>query len=228
MRFSIPNGFEAPPIVNGHTMIVTTPLDHVYALDATNGSKLWEYDYHVDPKALRTVCCDVVNRGVALLGNNAYMATLDNHVIALDAATGKVVWNKEIYPKPGVGFFMTTAPLIVKDSVIVGDGGGEYGGRGFIEAMDPATGAQKWRRYTVPSPSEKNGNTWPGDMYKHGGGNAWVTGSYDARNRHVAMGRRESRSVAFEPASRQESLHGLNHRTFARDGRREVVLPRNA
>ena len=160
-------------------MIVTTPLDHVYALDATNGSKLWEYDYRVDPKALRTVCCDVVNRGVALYGNNAYMATLDNHVIALDAATGKVKWNKLIYPNPGVGFFMTTAPLIVKGNVVVGDGGGEYGGRGFIVALDSATGAQKWRRYTVPTPSEPNGNTWPGDTYKHGGGNAWVTGSYD-------------------------------------------------
>jgi alcohol dehydrogenase (cytochrome c) len=175
----IPNGFEAPPIVNGRTMIVTTPLDHVYALDATNGAKLWELDYHVDPKQLRTVCCDVVNRGVAIYGKNAYMATLDNHVLAIDASTGKIVWNKEIYPNPGVGFFMTTAPLVVKGNIIVGDGGGEYGGRGFILALDAATGAEKWRRYTIPSPSEKNGNTWPGQMYKHGGGNAWVTGTYD-------------------------------------------------
>jgi alcohol dehydrogenase (cytochrome c) len=185
---AIPNGFEAPPIVNGHMMIVTTPLNHVYALDATNGSKIWEYDYHVDPKALRTICCDVVNRGVAVYGNDAYMATLDNHVVALNAQTGKVVWNKTIYPSPGVGFFMTTAPLVVKGQIIVGDGGGEYGGRGFLVSLDAETGAQKWISYTVPSPSEKNGNTWPGQTYKHGGGNAWVTGSYDAETDTLLWG----------------------------------------
>ncbi len=176
---SIPNGFEAPPIVNGRTMIVTTPLDHVYALDATNGSKLWEYDYKVDPKQLRTVCCDVVNRGVALYGDNVYMATLDNHVIALDGKTGAVKWNHEIYPKPGVGFFMTTAPLVIKGMVIAGDGGGEYGGRGFVFALDSKTGAEKWRTYTVPSPAQPGGKTWPAGLYKHGGGNAWMPGSYD-------------------------------------------------
>ncbi|GAC1311886.1 MAG: methanol/ethanol family PQQ-dependent dehydrogenase [Vulcanimicrobiaceae bacterium] len=185
----IPNGFEAPPIVNGKTMIVTTPLDHIYALDATNGNKLWEYDYKVNPKQLRTVCCDVVNRGVAVYGENAYMETLDNHVLAINATTGKVVWNKTIYPEAGVGFFMSGAPLVVKGKVIVGDGGGEYGARGFLLALDAATGAEKWRKYTIPSPTEKGGDTWPkGDMYKHGGGNPWVTGSYDTETDTLLWG----------------------------------------
>jgi alcohol dehydrogenase (cytochrome c) len=187
-QVAIPNGFEAPPIVNGHTMIVTTPLDNVYALDATNGSLLWKFDYHLNPKQLRTVCCDVVNRGVALYGNNAYLETLDNHVIALDARTGKVVWNHTVYPLPGVGYFMTGAPLLVKGKLIIGDGGGEYGARGFLAALDPKTGAELWRRYTIPSPSEPNGNTWPGQTYKHGGGNVWVTGTYDAETDTLLWG----------------------------------------
>ncbi|MGH9207807.1 MAG: PQQ-binding-like beta-propeller repeat protein, partial [Acidimicrobiales bacterium] len=184
----IPNGFEAPPIVNGRTMIVTTPLDHVYAVDAVTGKELWHYDYPYAKIALRTVCCDVVNRGVALWGNNAYMATLDNHVVALNARTGAVVWDKTLYPDPGVGYFMTVAPLAVNGSIIVGDGGGEYGARGFIEALDAGTGAMKWRTYTVPSPTEPGGNTWPGETYKHGGGNAWVTGSYDPETNTLFWG----------------------------------------
>jgi len=184
----IPNGFEAPPIVNGHELIYSAPLNHVYALDATSGKFLWKYDYPLPKKALRTVCCDVVNRGVALYGANAYFETLDNHVVALDAATGKVVWNKAIYPEAGVGYFMTGAPMIVKGNLIVGDGGGEYGARGFIAALDPATGAQKWRTYTVPAPNEPGGNTWPAGMYKHGGGNTWVSGSYDAETDTLLWG----------------------------------------
>ena len=111
---TIPEGFEAPPIVNGRTMIVTTPMDHVYALDATNGKQLWEYDYQLPHVALRTVCCDMVNRGVALYGTNAYMATLDDHVIALDARSGKLDWNTTVYPTPGASYAMTSAPLAVK------------------------------------------------------------------------------------------------------------------
>ncbi len=184
----IPNGFEAPPIVNGHEMIVLAPLNHVYALDAISGKLLWKYDYPLPKKALRTVCCDVVNRGVALYGNNLYFETLDNHVVALDAQSGKVVWNKTVYPEMGVGYFMTGAPLIVKDKLIVGDGGGEYGARGFVAALDPATGAEKWRSYTIPSPSEPGGNTWPGANYLHGGGNPWVTGTYDAETNTLLWG----------------------------------------
>ncbi|MGZ3508762.1 MAG: PQQ-dependent dehydrogenase, methanol/ethanol family [Vulcanimicrobiaceae bacterium] len=183
----IPNGFEAPPIVNGRTMIVTTPMDHVYALDATNGQQLWEFDYQVNKRALRTICCDMVNRGVGLYGNNAYMSTLDNHVVALDARSGHVVWNTAIAP-PGVGYGMTNAPLVVKGLVIIGDGGGEYGSRGFIEALDAKTGAEKWRWYTIPAPNEPGGSTWPGQTYQHGGGNPWMTGSYDPQTDTLLWG----------------------------------------
>jgi len=185
---SIPQGFEAPPIVNGRTMIVTTPLNRVYALDATNGTKLWEYDYPLDRKELRTICCDVVNRGVAVYGNDAYMATLDNHVVALDARTGAVVWNKTIEAPPGSGYAMTLAPLAVDGKIIVGESGGEFGIRGSIVALDASTGAIVWRRYTIPGPGEPNAGTFPGTMYLHGGGGAWITGTYDPATRTLYWG----------------------------------------
>ncbi|HTV72629.1 MAG TPA: PQQ-dependent dehydrogenase, methanol/ethanol family [Candidatus Acidoferrales bacterium] len=185
---TIPQGFEAPPIVNGRTMIVTTPMDHVYALDATNGKLLWEYDYHVPKRQLRTVCCDVVNRGVALYGTNAYLATLDNHVLALDARTGKLQWNHRIYPLPGEGYAMTLAPLAADGKIIVGESGGEYGIRGFIVALDPATGKELWRRYTIPGPGEPNFGTYPGQTYRHGGGGAWLTGTFDPQTQTLYWG----------------------------------------
>jgi alcohol dehydrogenase (cytochrome c) len=187
-KVAIPEGFEAPPIVNGRTMIVTTPLDRVYALDATNGEPLWEYRYPVPKRAFRTACCDMINRGVALYGMNAYFATLDNHVVALDARNGKVVWNTTVYDQPGVGYSMSSAPLVVKGIVIVGAGGGEYGARGFLVGLDAVTGRERWRRYTVPSPNEPGGNTWPGKTYLHGGANPWVTGSYDAETDTLLWG----------------------------------------
>jgi alcohol dehydrogenase (cytochrome c) len=185
---SLPEGFEAPPIVNGNTMIVTTPFDRVYALDAVTGEKRWEYDYPVNLRQLRTVCCDMVNRGVALYGTTAYMATLDNHVVALDANTGAVRWNRTLYPEPGAGYAMTLAPLAVDGKIVVGESGGEYGIRGFIVALDPNTGHEIWRRYTIPTPDEPNGHTYPPGKYAHGGGGAWLTGTYDPQTRTLYWG----------------------------------------
>src|SRR6202521_2940001 len=108
-------GHEAAPVVNGKYMFVTTPMDHLIAMDATNGAVLWKYDYPIDKKALKTVCCDVVNRGVALFGDLVYMGTLGNHIVALDAATGEVKWDTALAP-PGVGYFITAAPLVDRKS----------------------------------------------------------------------------------------------------------------
>lgn len=174
-----PQGYESPEIVNGDYMFVTTPKDQLIAFNAATGQKLWEYKKNLDDTGLKTVCCDVVNRGVALYGDNVYMATLDNYVVALDAKTGKLVWEKQLI-KPDIGYAMTLAPLIVKGKVVVGESGGEYGIRGFIEALDAKTGKEVWKTYTIPSPNEPGGNTWPKGAYKHGGGGAWLTGTYDA------------------------------------------------
>src|SRR6202162_5829718 len=171
-------GHEAAPVVNGKYMFVPTPMDHLIAMDATNGEVLWKYDYPIDKKALKTVCCDVVNRGVALFGDLVYMGTLGNHVVALDAATGEVKWDTALAP-PGVGYFISGAPLVVNGKVIIGDGGGEYGARGFIVGMNAKTGKVEWKTYTTAAPGTPGGDTWPEGAYKTGGGNPWITGTYD-------------------------------------------------
>ena len=178
-RIGMKQGFEASPIVNGRYLFVTTPLDHLIAFDAVTGKVLWTYAKNLADAGLKTVCCDVVNRGVALYGNDVYMATLDNYVVALNAQTGKVVWQKQIKPAD-VGYAMTLAPLTLHGMVIVGTSGGEYGARDFVVALDARTGREIWRRYTVPSPGKPGSNTWPkGSIYQHGGGSAWLTGTYD-------------------------------------------------
>jgi len=115
---------------------------------------------------------------VAILGNSLFMGTLDGRVVALNAKTGEVQWNVAI-DRPEAGYALTVAPLVVKDKVIVGPAGGEFGIRGYIVALDPKTGKELWRFYTVPAPGEPGSETWSGDAWKRGGGPIWTTGSYD-------------------------------------------------
>lgn len=171
-------GHESPPVVNGDYLYVTTPRSRVIALQASTGKPLWTYEHDLSDTGLKTVCCDVVNRGVALYEDKVYMATLNNDVVALDARSGKVVWKKKL-EKPDVGYAMTLAPLVVKGKVIVGVSGGEYGARGYVAAFDAKNGKPLWKRHTVPAPNEPGGDTWPKGAYKNGGGAAWLTGSYD-------------------------------------------------
>lgn len=177
-KVKIPNGFENTPIINGNYMFVTTPLDHIMAFDAKTGKLLWKYDYKLEAGATKTVCCDVNNRGVAVYGDMVFMGTLDNHVLAFDASTGKVLWNVAL-EKPGIGYSISEAPMVVDGKVIIGSGGGEYGARGFLVGLDAKTGKLLWKTYTIPSPSEPGGKTWPAGAYKHGGGSPWMTGTYD-------------------------------------------------
>lgn len=186
-KTGLKQGHEGAPIVNGRYMFITTPLDHVVALDATTGKILWKYQKQLSKRALKTVCCDVVNRGVALYGKDVYVATLDNHVVALNAQSGKVDWDSKLQD-PGVGYALTVAPLVVDGKVVVGESGGEYGARDFIVALDAKTGKQVWKRYTVPTPNEPHGNTWPEGAYKHGGSPGWLTGSYDPETHTLFWG----------------------------------------
>jgi alcohol dehydrogenase (cytochrome c) len=172
-------GHEAPPVVNGDYMFITTPKDELLAFQASTGKPLWHYTHDLSGVGLRTVCCDVVNRGVALYGGNVYMTTLDNFVIAFDAKTGNIVWKKQLYA-PDLGKAMTLAPLALKGKIIVGVSGGEYGARGAVTALDAKTGETLWNTYTVPAPDEPGGDTWPKGAYKTGGGATWLTGTYDA------------------------------------------------
>ncbi len=178
-KSSYQQGHESAPVVNGDTMFITTPKDEVLAFRASTGQLLWNYKHDLSQVGLKTVCCDVVNRGVALYGENVYLATLDNYVVALNAKTGDVVWKQQIAPAD-MGAAMTLAPLVLQGKVIVGLSGGEYGERGAIVALDAKTGSQVWKRFTIPAPGEPGGDSWPAGAYKTGGGGAWLTGSYDA------------------------------------------------
>ena len=180
-------GFEATPIINGNYLFVTTPKDNVYAFDAKSGKQLWKYEPKLGAASFKTACCDVVNRGVALYGKNVYVAMLSGEVVALDAQTGNLVWKKQMF-EPGLGYAFSLAPLALDGSIIVGTSGGEYGIRGYIAALNPEDGSLVWKRYTIPSPGEKGADTWPDGMQAHGGGAAWLTGTYDAASRTLYWG----------------------------------------
>ncbi|MGC9269519.1 methanol/ethanol family PQQ-dependent dehydrogenase [Acidiphilium sp.] len=186
-KINIPDGFEGSPIVNGDYMFATTPMDHLMAFNAKTGKLLWKYDYKLPTAALKTICCDVNNRGVAVYDDMVFMGTLDNHVLAFDAKTGKVLWNVAL-EKPGIGYSISEAPMVIDGKVIIGSGGGEYGARGFIVGLDAKTGKTLWKTYTIPSPSEPGGKSWPAGAYKHGGGSPWMTGTYDPATHDLFWG----------------------------------------
>src|SRR5665213_535707 len=168
--------FEATPLaVDGVLYTVEAP-NNVVALDALTGRVLWEYGY--TPSRDARPCCGRVNRGLAILGDTVYMGTIDAHLLALDAKTGTLLWNVKV-ADAAAGYAITHAPLIIKNKVIVGTAGGEYGIRGFIAAYDTKTGKEDWRFYTVPGKGEPGNETWAGDSWKTGGGSVWMTGSYD-------------------------------------------------
>lgn len=166
---------SSPLVVNGIMYVTERPND-VLALDAKTGRVFWQYRYAVSADA--RVCCGANNRGLAILGDTLYMGTLDAHLIALDATTGHPVWNVTV-GDARLGYSITMAPLVVRDKVLVGVGGGEYGIRGFVAAFDARTGKEIWRFYTIPGPGEPGHETWNGDAWKTGGGSVWVTPSYD-------------------------------------------------
>jgi len=168
--------FEATPLVVDGIMYTVSPPNDVVALDAVTGRVFWRYNHNVVPAA--RVCCGRVNRGVAILGDRVFMGTIDGHVVALNAKTGEVVWNIAL-GRPEAGYAVTVAPLVVKDKLILGPAGGEYGIRGFIVALDPKDGHEIWRFNTVPTPGEPGSETWSGDAWRRGGAPIWTTGSYD-------------------------------------------------
>jgi alcohol dehydrogenase (cytochrome c) len=169
--------FEAAPIVVDGVMFLTGPDAHVWALDAATGEMLWHY-HHAVPLDV-PLCCGNVNRGAAVADGKVFFVTPHGHVIALDAATGEPAWDR-VFADVRAGESATVAPLAVKDLVIVGSSGGEYGVRGHIDAFDRASGERRWRRYTVPAPGEPGAETWGGgDAWQRGGGPAWITGTYD-------------------------------------------------
>jgi alcohol dehydrogenase (cytochrome c) len=173
---------ETTPLVVDGILYATAQDNRAFALDARTGRPIWMYQRQV-PSDIRP-CCGRVNRGLAILGDKVFMGTLDAHVIALDAKTGNVAWDV-VAADYRSGHSFTVAPLVVKDLVIIGISGGEYGVRGFIDAYEATTGARKWRFYTVPGPGEPGHDTWEGYSWKVGGAPAWNTGTYDAATNQI-------------------------------------------
>ena len=180
LKWILPNqvfgAWQSTPLVVDGIMYVTQRPNDILAVDAKTGRVFWQYRYTVSPDA--RVCCGANNRGVAILGDTLFMGTLDAHLVAIDKTTGRSLWDVAV-GDPERGYSITMAPLVIKDKVLVGSGGGEYGVRGFIAAFDAKTGKELWRFYTIPGPGEKGHDTWGGDSWKSGGASVWVTGSYD-------------------------------------------------
>lgn len=178
-------GFETTPIVVDGVMYLTIGPNIVKAIDARTQAVFWTYTRQV-PDDLR-LCCGRVNRGVAVLDDMVYYGSIDAHLIALDAKTGKVRWDVALADYK-VGYSSTGAPLAVKDKIITGMAGGEYGTRGFIDAYDAKTGKRVWRFRTIPEPGEPGNDTWAGDSWKTGSATTWVTGSYDPESNTIIWG----------------------------------------
>jgi alcohol dehydrogenase (cytochrome c) len=176
---------QTTPLVIDGVMYVTAPQNHAFAIDVRTGRPIWHYERNL-PKEL-SLCCGPQNRGVAALGDRLFMGTLDAHVVALDAKTGRVRWDVAA-ADADKGYSFTGAPLAVKDKVIIGVAGGEYGVRGFIDAYEAETGKRAWRFYTIPAEGERGNETWKGDSWKRGGAPAWVTGSFDPELNTVYWG----------------------------------------
>jgi alcohol dehydrogenase (cytochrome c) len=167
---------EVTPIVRGGAMYVTDPGGIVTALDAATGRVIWSFRRRSpDDVAL---CCVRSNRGVAILGDRLFVATLDAHLLALDRKTGALLWDNKIADYQA-GYSITGAPLALEGKIITGVAGGEFGIRGFLDAYDPGTGVRIWRFYTVPEPGKPASETWVGDTWQRGGAPTWLTGSYD-------------------------------------------------
>jgi alcohol dehydrogenase (cytochrome c) len=179
------DAFETSPIVVDGTLYITAPPNVVEALDAATGRELWSYHKAI-PKDLR-LCCGKVNRGLAILGGTLYYASIDAHLIALDARTGAVRWDVTMADYKQ-GYSSTGAPLAVRDKIIAGMAGGEYGTRGFIDGYDAKTGKRAWRFNTIPVKGEPGNETWAGDSWKTGSATTWVTGVYDADSNTVFWG----------------------------------------
>jgi alcohol dehydrogenase (cytochrome c) len=164
------------PIAIDGLLYLTEKPHIVTSLDGRTGRPLWSYRR---PPARDTVgCCGPVNRGVAVLGNALFSLTYDGRLIALDLTSGRLRWEVPIVD-PKTGHSLTAAPLVVKDKIIVGMSGGEFGVRGFLDAYHASTGQRAWRLWTVPAPGEPGHDTWAGDSWKTGGATTWLTGSYD-------------------------------------------------
>ncbi len=171
-------GLQATPLIRDGVLYVSADGSRVFAIDARTGARKWSFDPEISLETERVFCCGSINRGVALFGDRVFVGTMDARLFALNKDTGEVEWETEVIDWRQ-GYSITGAPLVVKDMVLTGVAGGEFGVRGFVKALDTASGELRWTAYTIPGPGEPGNETWPGDTWKNGGGPTWTTGVYD-------------------------------------------------
>jgi alcohol dehydrogenase (cytochrome c) len=177
--------FEATALVVDGVLYTVQAPNTVVALDAATGRIFWTFPY--EPSADARACCGRVNRGLAILGDTLYMGTLDAHLLAIDAKSGKLVWNTAV-ASSSQHYSITMSPVIVKDKVLIGTAGGDLGIRGVIAAFDAKTGKELWRFHTIPAAGEPGSETWAGDSWKEGGAAVWNAGAYDRETNLVFFG----------------------------------------
>jgi alcohol dehydrogenase (cytochrome c) len=176
--------FEATPLVVDGVMYTVQAPNDVVALDAATGRPYWTY--HHEPAPVRT-CCGRVNRGLAVLGETLFMGTIDAHLLAIDAKSGTLLWDR-VVADASQHYAITMPPLVVKDKVYIGVAGGDLGIRGFIAAYDVASGREVWKFHTIPAPGEPGNETWSGDSWRTGGAAVWNAGAYDAEVNYIYFG----------------------------------------
>ena len=200
---AVMESMETAPIVQNGVMFLTTSYNHVYAVDAATGEEYWHYKHKMGP--ITTFCCGPNNRGVAVLGDKLYMGTLDAKLVALDAKTGKLLWEQQI-ADPEKGYSETMAPAVVDGKVLIGTNGGEYGIRGFVKAYDANDGKLLWTFYTIPekghegvwAPKDATGRDMKRNIdaekaalakdssfYQTLGGGVWMTPAVDTKSKTV-------------------------------------------
>jgi len=187
--FAMPRAQEATPLFVDGVLYVTTAWSNVKAFDARSGAALWTYDAKVPREWGSRACCDVVNRGAAAWNGKVFVGTIDGRLLALDAATGTLAWEADTLVRRDVAYTITGAPRVVKGKVIIGNGGAEFGVRGYVSAYDAETGALAWRFFTVPGDPklgfenalmESAAKTWNGEWWAlGGGGTVWDSMAYD-------------------------------------------------
>jgi PQQ-dependent dehydrogenase (methanol/ethanol family) len=180
---------ESTPLVIGDTLYVSSSWGpkSVFAVNSATGVQKWKYEPDLPSDLLQYGCCDVVNRGVSFGDGRIYVGRLDGHLVALDAKSGEEIWDTEVVDYKQ-GSVITSPPLVIKNLVVTGYGGGEYGARGSIVALDSKTGKKVWETWTVPGKGEPGNDSWKGDSWKQGGGAAWLIVSYDAKTDTIIMG----------------------------------------
>jgi quinohemoprotein ethanol dehydrogenase len=189
-RGRMARGLEATPLIVDGVLYTSLAWSEVVALDGATGKELWRYDPKVDGSFDRKTCCDAVNRGVALADGRVYVGTLDGFLVSLDAKSGHELWRVDTLIDRTRSYTVSGAPQVAGDVVVIGNGGGEFGVRGYITAYDRETGAQRWRFFTVPGDPAKGyehpelaeaAKTWdPKSSWESGGGGtAWDAMAYD-------------------------------------------------